>query len=86
MPRDARWSIGDSVFAIHRSMLVEYSRSWEAPIGVVCDLAEGEQVRVRDETIQVVSARGTLSIARGATGRFFHIYTPNPFLAKRRSA
>ena len=86
MPRDARWSIGESVFAIHRGMLVEYDRARAAPIGVVCDLADGEQVRIRDEAILVVSSRGTTTIRRGATGRFGHIFTPNPYLDQRRSA
>ena len=86
MPTDARWAIGESVFAAHRGMLVEYDRGRAAPIGVVCDLASGEQVRIRDEAILVVSSRGTTTIHRGATGRFGHVFTPNPFLNKRRSA
>ena len=86
MPRDAHWTIGASVFAIHRGMLVEYDRASAAPIGVVCDLTDGEQVRVRDDAILVVTSHGTTTIRRGATGRFGHIFTPNPHLGKRRSA
>jgi hypothetical protein len=86
MPLDSPWSIGDSVFAVNRGMLVEYDRAHAAPLGVVCELASGEQVRIRDEAIVVNAPTGPATYKRNATGRFGQIYTPNPYLNKRRSA
>ena len=84
MPQAAdRLEIGRSVFGVARDMLVEYDREMAAPIGVVCDLDDGDRVEVRGRILEIISADGTMrAIPPRPDGRFFHVYAPNPQLAK----
>jgi len=88
MPRGRqRLAIGESVFAIHRDMIVEYDRHWAAPIGVVHEgLAADAAVRVKGDSLEVVGPYGGVAYRPGIAGRYSQVFAPNPWRAKRRSA
>jgi hypothetical protein len=87
MPRGAHClAIGDSVFGIHRDMVVEYDRQWAAPIGVVHEGLADAAVRVKGDTLEVVGPYGGVAYRPGIAGRYSQIFAPNPWRAKRRSA
>ncbi|HWC89797.1 MAG TPA: metallophosphoesterase [Pirellulales bacterium] len=87
MPRGRqRLAIGDSVFAIHRDMVVEYDRHWAAPLGVVHERLAGAAVRVKGETLEVIGPFGGIAYRPGIAGRYSQIFAPNPWRSARRSA
>lgn len=74
-----------SVFAVHRGMLVEFDRELQAPIGVVHDGLGEEPVQVRRGRLYLTDARGQPQIiAPDPSGRFRRIYVPNPHRFSRR--
>lgn len=85
-PRDAkRLEAEQSVFAVHRGMLVEFDRDLEAPVGVVHDGLGDAPVRVHRGRVYLTDRRGEpLIIAPDASGRFRRVYVPNPYRFTRR--
>ncbi|HJT34650.1 MAG TPA: metallophosphoesterase [Pirellulales bacterium] len=82
-----RLQLGQSVFALHRGMLVEYDVSLQAPVGVVTEDLRDEIPRVRSGELQLVDSRGTVRVLwPNAKGRWSQVFEPNPRFEKRRSA
>lgn len=79
--------LGESVFVLHRGMLVEYDRKLRAPVGVVIEGLVDEVPRARAGELQLVDPRGAVRVLRpNARGRWSQIFEPNPQLETRRSA
>jgi 3',5'-cyclic AMP phosphodiesterase CpdA len=88
MPTSAdRLQIDDTVFAIHRGMIVEYDVSLSAPIGVLCEGLTNERIQVHGGELHVVS-RGekTRVFTPDGSGRYGAIFAPNTWLGRLRSA
>ena len=85
-PQDAkRLEAEQSVFAVHRGMLVEFDRELEAPIGVVSDQLGDTPVRVQRGRIYLTDRRGEPQIiAPDASGRFRRVYVPSSHRYSRR--
>lgn len=76
--------VGQSVFVLHRGMIVEYDSEHQAPLGIVCDaVAEGHGLRVEGDRLAVVDPTGAARhFDRGRFGRFSQVWVPNPFAVK----
>ena len=86
-PADSeRLQIGRSVFAVHRRMLVEFDSILKAPLGVVLEGVDAENVEVRGGELHVSDDSGVRALKPKADGRFFHVFEPNPRRGQRLSA
>ena len=81
-----RLQIGRSVFALHRRMVVEFDSILKAPLGVVLEGVDAENVEVRGGELHVGGAGGVRTLKPKADGRFFHVFEPNPRRGQRLSA
>jgi hypothetical protein len=83
----SRLQLGRSVFAIERGMLVEFDLELKSAIGVVDEDLGAAEVRVEGGELQLVDVRGAVRVLRpNGTGRYFHVFEPNPRLSQRLSA
>lgn len=73
-------TIGNSVFAIHRNMLVEYDRQLQAPVGIVAESLHGAEVATEAEAL-IIKRRFLAEERRerNAYGRYLRVFFPNPW-------
>lgn len=80
-------AIGDSSFQLHKDALVEYTRAYEAPIGVVEPELKGGGFVLRRNRIIVTYGNGEEKVfERRPNGRFYGIHIPNPLLKEKQVA
>ncbi|HEX3871979.1 MAG TPA: hypothetical protein VHV77_16150, partial [Pirellulales bacterium] len=88
MPTDAkRVQIDQTVFTIHRGMVVEFDAELSAPVGVVCEVSDGEKLRIRGHELHVVAgSKKSRVFTPDAEGLYGAIFAPNTWRGRLRSA
>lgn len=85
---DAPLCHGQSVFASHRGMLVEYDTTHQTPFGVVTDgLSQEHNITIVNGELHILLGHETVRVIRpNSQGRFLHVFEPNPLLTQPLSA
>lgn len=77
---NGRLTIGNSVFAIHRQMLVEYDREMAAPVGIVAENLGNVDLEAEGDVLLIRHANGTIERRKmNEYGRYLRVFFPNPW-------